>query len=264
MKRIVLTFTFLICEISNAGFEVNNGGSGIVCFKNQQVKERAEFLLKLNENRTVPVSVFAMKDIRDDVSSIQVLDLFEYQNGNSYWGYTPAQPEMSSYGNFQKQLDQWMAWIKLKSDFDLSLERSAKEFGFSQWVPASSLKRVNDLGRFYFSHLLLSSYGFDAEIKFPVPPKCLPIQLAMRRFGIIYFEDQLWKLMDETNRAALVFHEIVYDLAIRAKQTDSFETRTVVGTFLSMEFKEFSLYGKKGRYFQERRDVDRLLSRVLY
>jgi hypothetical protein len=161
------------------------------------------------------------RDTADKIVSIELLDLWEGRGGVFYGG--PRIP-LPSRKNFREQVRQ------------ISNRGAGIPYG-----PVSGLDRkAMELfeGAIFLQAGQKLEPSHDALPILTPPPGCKFEQAAAynKRLQRFFFDRELWDAMDETNRAALLVHETIYDhLRLLVNEQDSFYTRQVVSFLFANE-----------------------------
>ncbi len=145
---------------------------------------------------------------RNQIKSVELLDLFE---ARKFHGLSIIKSQEPFLKQAQRVAEKGNPSQHLVSTSDLEL--TAKSIHLKSDL---SLTPVND------------SYHLGA------PKNCAVVQVAVYRERALYINKEIWDLLDETNRAALLLHESIYTrLRIDHGETNSIRTRRIVGALLA-------------------------------
>ncbi len=158
------------------------------------------------------------RDAQSQIISAELLDLFEGRI------LRQSQPNLRNL-DFRMQI----------SDLDEKV-RKTKSFGddFSYLVPATL--KLFEKATVLPKDVRLEPTGDAIEII--IPRGCQLEQAAVfnTRLDRLFLDSEIWEKFNETNKAALLFHEQLYDsLRSNFNEKDSFYTRQVVANFFSVQ-----------------------------
>jgi hypothetical protein len=206
-----------------------NGGDAVVCFKNLQTRDSVQARLQSNRHERIKVNPFKSLDVMNEVSSIEILDLFQYRLPS---GFPPVERKFFAVsGRFDQALPQLMDRLKSVSGLVHKLEATLAEIPLQSWRQAEAVVEIDD----------------SAEVFF-LPPECLLVQVAVRQDNQVFYDAYLWNRMDELNRLGLVVHELVYKIGADRSQSTSEKARQIVGLIMSeselLQLSGFALYDR--------------------
>jgi len=228
-----LAFMYSFQAIAQSGDNgAGNGGSGMICFNNPATKKKVQKTLIENLKQPISDDPFT-KDVLDDISSVEVLDLYraEMPNlaGNDYHPIQalPGEKENEIVADRQKEL------LKKDSIFAAMMEKTATNtLPYSVFHLADGgVVQINDT---------------DSDI---IPnSNCLLAQIAVQKYisnsreKSVDIDERLWKKLNSVNKAALLEHERLYSIAIDRKQRNSRAVQDVVGMLFDSTFDQMSGY----------------------
>ncbi len=204
-----------------------NGGDAVVCFNSFETRDSVQNRLQSNRHERVKINPFKSPDVMKAVSSIEILDLFQYRLPS---GFPPVERKLISVTrSFDQELPTVISRLKKFSGLGAKLESSLAEIPLASWRQAEAVVEIDD----------------SAEVFF-LPPECLLVQAAVRQDNQVFYDAYLWNRMDELNRLGLVVHELIYKIGADRSQSTSEKARQIVGLILSeselQELSGFELY----------------------
>ncbi len=207
-----------------AGGDKGNGGDAVVCFSDSTVQEQVRLELFRNQAGGTNSNPFAKPETMRVVSSVELLDLYEYKLPN---GFPPKRREvMKVDGTFQETVPAIFSRLEKKSAFATTLRDVYKTIPLNHWHASPGVVEIN-----------------DSSQAFLLPSECLLIQVAARISDQVYYDEHLWNKMDELNHTALVLHELIYKIAVDHGDNNSQKARQIVGLAMSKdEFEQFDAY----------------------
>ena len=161
------------------------------------------------------------RDTKHQIKSIELLDFYEARTLRDMKLDLDRIP-----GDWKAKAQGVIARIQAKSEFHFQL--------YQAW-----------LDRFESNRKLLEGVEFSTVPDsgyIGVPKGCQFEQAALQRKPIFsgdaryYLNAELWTAMDETQRAGLVLHEIIYREALAYGQEDSIRSRYLTGLYASQDF----------------------------
>ena len=155
--------------------------------------------------------------------TLEVLDLYEAKNVN-------ALTEAPRRGPLSEELLVGMrgmneVWREPKSS---TAEPTAEE--------VTRLQKLVD--ETFYSRLTFIPKGTrlplteDATLP-PLPAHCQQVQIAIHDESTIWVDQEYWEKLDARNQAAIIFHELLYEIRRNYGAKDSDETRQFVGRIFS-------------------------------
>jgi hypothetical protein len=204
-----------------------NGGDAVVCFSGTLTRDQVQEQLQRNRHERVKINPFKNPEVMKYVSSIEILDLFQYRLPS---GFPPTERKLIAVnGTFDQELSKVVNRLKTISGLGAKLESTLAEIPVQSWRQAEAVVEIDD----------------SAEVFF-LPPECLLVQAAVRQESQIFYDAYLWNRMDELNRLGLVVHELIYKIGADRSQSTSEKARQIVGLVMSenelFELNGFELY----------------------
>src|SRR3989338_705634 len=235
-KTILILFILSNMTIAEAS-DVGHGGDVVVCFKDQEVKERVKKILFKNRETPYPEDPFTT-DVLNNIVSIKLLDLWPKQN--DIFSGKPYEPIRSdkSYQVIYKEISDL---ILIKSSFIQTLKFAEENLPPGSWIAVNSSVVEID----------------DSEQGHTLPQNCLLVQLGLQRprtsssfddtslfkfnkAAEVVYDVRLFDKMEEVHKSAFIFHEVIYFLAKLEGHNDSRATRMIVRLLFSSDFHALS------------------------
>jgi hypothetical protein len=196
------------------GNEKGNGGDAVVCFKSY---DSLWFVKTALERPGGPhESPFADPQTREEVSSVQIFDLYEHTLPSGFpvsvRSLTPISPDIPA------EIDRLLTRLERFSSLGSKMRQVLSDMPLEGWRAASGVVSIDDSNH---SHIL--------------PSLCLLVQAAVRNENIISYDTSLMEMMDDTNRVALVLHELAYKVAVDEELDDSNRARAAVGLMMDVD-----------------------------
>lgn len=210
VKLVILTA--LVSTHALAGSEVTNGGGGVVCFTTKKMKDHVEGLLK-KYNKSDSPAIFnnPKSTIVKSITSVRTEDLF---------GTPVLESKLGKDQIVKNVLSQLVQKTSFVSDFlDTEfLSDKSKTLPWADWEAVPGVPYVNDAG-----------------MKAQLPEKCVRVQLAARSLNYVIYDRVLTSKMSSVERAALILHELFYEVATTYGQKTSLATRNLMKFVMSPE-----------------------------
>ncbi len=229
-KFFILALTALVSGFAPKAYaqKESHGGSAVVCFNTQSIKDQVEKTLQANLTspyQTDPLTPSALQDI----TSVRMFDLVEVTERGILGQGKAFQPIQGS-GDFRAILTERLS----------TLSRVSKPF-FDEvdYVRTNLIKDENWNG---------VQNGIvkidDSAQKVEMSTDCLLIQLAAQEdvgsVTRLFYDSRLFKRLPSVDQASLIFHEWIYRIAISLEQKDSRATREAVRRIFSVDFEHQS------------------------
>jgi hypothetical protein len=201
----------------NFGDDKGNGGDAVVCFSDDDTYNRVKNILINNKRSSQALNPFEDETNMSAVSSIQMLDFYEYQLPA---GFPPIQhkilPIQESFVSF---INNKITEMSSKSGLADELKKQLASIPLNRWRAAPGVVEID-----------------DSDSAVTLPNGCLLVQMAVRKSEQVYYDKFLFTKLDETNRAGLVFHELIYKFSVENGATNSRHSREVVGLLMGDEW----------------------------
>lgn len=215
---ILMTMTLPLTV--KAGTEMH-GGDSVVCFQNAADKQKVETILRQNKLATQMgyVRLDPFTDINMDTVTVETLDIWETRQAT-----TPPR-EFVELTNVEDGVKDRLNVLNTKLSTLAKIMTSSYN-GFyapSKWLASSTgIVEIDD------SHELIN-----------YTKSCIPVQIAVQTNTRIYYDARLYSKLDDTNKVALILHEMMYAWG-KNLVDNSLNIRKYVGLLMLKEFHTYS------------------------
>lgn len=199
----------------------SSGGDGVICFKDQAIKDKYKNLLDTPEN---------FKQIPKDQAEIKALEYYEFFAEDRQTEFTPWK-DLKSDENYKIILDKVLKrLLRYSPVFVQKLNLVLEHIRVEAWVPSQNVNDIED-----------SNPYRDIE------SKCEIVQLADRQTqssdgylprAKVYFRSDLFESLDELNKAILILHEALYLIAKETSHENSNFVRLINILLFSDQFED--------------------------
>ena len=219
-NRMLLLAMFVLPLTVQAGGSELHGGDSVVCFQNIAQKQQVEKILR--QNKVANQMGYIRQDPFDDIDlntvTVETLDIWETKN----IGISPR--AIVTIKNVEVGVKERLALVDTKLAFMAQEMRKAFD-GFyapSKWLASTTGIVEIDDSRELINYTKL----------------CIPVQIAVQTNTRVYYDARLFARMNETNKTALVLHELLYSW-LKKFSENSLNVRKYVGLMMLEDFASY-------------------------
>lgn len=142
VRLSALVSSLLLSLTAYAGNTLGNGGDAVVCFSQMDARNEAKTILEVNHRTIFTKNPFEIDHIRSAVSSVEILDLYEYLLPVDF---PPMSHQLITVNQpFTDFLVSSINTLKQTSELGQILEQALSALPFSNWHAAPGVVDIDD------------------------------------------------------------------------------------------------------------------------